>query len=74
MEISPLLIPVVGTIAGCGMIVGIVAITFWSRTRTKELDVHREMRMREIEHERNLKQMELEIEKLRAARGDGKTA
>ncbi|MGH9354355.1 MAG: hypothetical protein ACRD2G_19680 [Terriglobia bacterium] len=66
MMLNPILIPLVGTIAGCAMIVLIVAIVFWNRTRTKELDIHREMRLREIEHERNLKQMELDIEKLRA--------
>lgn len=68
MMVSPILVPLVGTIAGCAMIVLIVAITFWSKTRAKELDIHREMRLREMEHERNLKQMELDIEKLRATR------
>ncbi|MGH9378121.1 MAG: hypothetical protein ACRD1I_04915 [Terriglobia bacterium] len=66
MMLRPILIPLVGTIAGCGMIVIIVAITFWHKTRMKELDIHREMRLREMEHERNLKQVELDIEKLRA--------
>lgn len=68
MNLSPILVPVVGTIAGCAMIVLIVGITFWSKTRSRELEIHREMRLRELEHERNLKQMELEIEKLRASR------
>lgn len=62
------LVPLVGTIAGCAMIVMIVAIVFWNRARTKEMDIHREMRLREMEHERNLKQMELDIEKLKASR------
>lgn len=68
MEMTPILVPLVGTIAGCAMIVLIIAIVFWNRTRMKELDVHREMRLREMEHERNLKQVELDIEKLRATR------
>lgn len=68
MEMNPFLIPIVGTIAGCAMIVIIIAIVFWNRTRMKELDIHREMRLREMEHERNLKQVELDIEKLRATR------
>lgn len=68
MEMTPTLVPLVGTIAGCAMIVLIIAIVFWNRTRMKELDIHREMRLREMEHERNLKQVELDIEKLRATR------
>lgn len=60
------LVPLGASVAFFSMIVIIVAIVFWNRTRTKELDIHREMRLREIEHERNLKQMELDIEKLRA--------
>jgi hypothetical protein len=67
-DISPMLIPLVGTISGCAMIVTIVAIVFWNKTRAKELDLHREMRLREMEHERNLKQMELDIEKLKTTR------
>lgn len=61
---SPILIPLVGTIAGCGMIVLIVAITFWNKTRTKELDIHREMRLREMEHERGLKDLEIQKAKI----------
>lgn len=68
MDLSPILVPVVGSIAGCAMIVFVVAIIFWSKTRSRELEIHREMRLRELEHERNLKQMELDIEKLRASR------
>lgn len=64
----PFLIPIVGCIAGCAMIVFIVAIVFWHRTRSRELEIHREMRIREMEHERNLKQMELEIARSRVAR------
>lgn len=73
MNPSPILIPIVACVAGCAMIVAILAIIFWSKTRSRELEVHREMRLREIEHERNLKQMELEAEKLRSARASGKT-
>lgn len=67
-DTMPFLIPIVGMIAGCSMIVAIVAVTMWHRTRSKELDMHREMRLREMEHERNLKQMELEIERAKAVR------
>ncbi len=72
MDISPVLVPLVGTLSGCAMIVGIVAIIFWSKTRTRELELHRELRMREMEHERYLKEKELEIQRLRAtASGQG---
>ena len=67
-SISPLLIPVVGTVAGCAMIVAIVALLVWSGTRRKELQIHQEMRIREMEHERNMKQLELEIARTRAGR------
>lgn len=74
MNPSPILIPIVACVAGCAMIVAIMAIIFWGKTRSRELELHREMRLREMEHERNLKQTELEIEKLRAARANSKTA
>ena len=56
-------VPIVGTIAGCAMIAIIIAIVFWHKTRVKELEAHREMRLREMEHERGMK--ELEIQKAR---------
>lgn len=67
-ETLPLMIPIVGSIAGCTMIVLIIAIVFWHKTRSRELEIHREMRLREMEHERNLKQMELEIARSKAPR------
>jgi hypothetical protein len=62
-NLSPFLIP----IAGIFMPVFIVGIVFWYKAREKELEAHKEMRMREMEHAIKMKQMELEIEKTRAA-------
>lgn len=67
-ETLPLLIPIVGSIAGCTTVVLIIAIVFWHKTRSRELEIHREMRLREMEHERSLKEMELEIARSRAVR------
>jgi hypothetical protein len=56
---------VVGIIAGTLMTVAVVAITFWYKAREKELQVHQDMRIREMEHQRKLKELDLEIEKTR---------
>lgn len=62
---NPMLIPLVGTIAGTAMIVAIVGITFWYKARERELQMHREMRVLEMEHQRRMKELEVEIEKNR---------
>ena len=46
MEINPLLIPIIATIFGTAMIVGIVAIVHWYKAREKELQYHQDMRVR----------------------------
>jgi len=48
------------------MVVCIVAVVFWYVSRVKELQVHQEMRIREMEHQRKMKELELEIEKTKA--------
>ncbi len=63
--ISEQWIPVVGIIAGTLMTVVVVAITFWYKAREKELQVHQDMRIREMDHQRRLKELDLEIEKTR---------
>ena len=40
--ISPFVIPVAGIIFGTVMIIVVVGITFWSKAREKELQVHQE--------------------------------
>lgn len=44
----------------------IVAVTLWYKARVRELAAHQDLRVREMEHQRNLKQLELEIERVRA--------
>jgi hypothetical protein len=57
-----ILIPICGML----MVLGIVAIVFWYRTREKELQFHQEMRIREMEHQWKMKELELELEKVKA--------
>lgn len=61
--VSPMLIPIVGAISGCLMIVAIVAIVFWFKSRERELQFHQEMRLREMDHQLKMKELELQIEK-----------
>ena len=59
MDIAPVWIP----IAGMVMVLGIIAIVFWYRAREKELQFHQDLRIREMEHLRKMKELELEVEK-----------
>ncbi len=52
-------------IAGMLMVLGIIAIVFWYRAREKELQFHQDLRIREMEHQRKMKELELEVEKTR---------
>ena len=61
MEIPTELIP----IAGMLMVLGIVAIVSWSKARARELQIHQDLRIREMEHLQKMKELELEIEKAR---------
>lgn len=63
---NPLMIPILGIVFGTAMIVAIVGIAVWSKTRERELQAHQEMQVREFEHQRRMKELELEIEKTRA--------
>ena len=53
------------------MIVAIVAIVYWHKSRERELQVHQEMRIREMEHQRKMKEFGLEIEKAKASQRVG---
>ena len=46
------------------MVVLIVAIASVRKMREKELDAHRELRMREMDHEQRMRQMEIEKARL----------
>ena len=61
-------------IAGMLMALGIVAIVFWSRARTKELQFHQDLRIREMEHQAKMKQLEIELEKAKASSHANKPA
>jgi len=50
-------------IAGMLMALGIVAIVFWFKARAKELQFHQDLRIREMEHQRKMKELEVELEK-----------
>ncbi|MBZ5668679.1 MAG: hypothetical protein LAO04_03000 [Acidobacteriia bacterium] len=72
--INPLLIPIVGTIAGTLMIVAIVGIVYWYKAREKELQFHQDLRVREMEHQRKLKELDVELEKAKARQSTEKVA
>jgi hypothetical protein len=74
MNINPLLIPIVGAIAGPVMVVAIVGIVFWFKARAKELQFHQDLRIREMEHQRKMKELELELERAKALQPTGKAA
>jgi choline-glycine betaine transporter len=57
---SGLIVP----LASFVMVVLIVAIASFRKMREKELEAHRELRMREMEHERKMKEMEIEKSRL----------
>jgi hypothetical protein len=51
------------------MTIIIVATVVFSRMRDRELRAHQELRMREMEHERHLKELEIERLKLEVEQG-----
>ena len=61
-------------IAGMAMVVAIVGIVFWFKARQKELEFHQDLRIREMEQQRRMKELDVEVEKLKAAQSSGKTA
>jgi predicted GIY-YIG superfamily endonuclease len=54
--------------------VGVVAIVFWYKARDKELQIQREMRIREMEHQQKITELEVEREKAKAAQVYQRTA
>ena len=71
---NPLMIPIVGTIAGTLMVVAIVGIVYWFKARDKELQYHQDLRIREMDHQRKMKELEVELEKAKAMQATAKTA
>jgi hypothetical protein len=69
-DLTPVLgVGVVGLTAIC-----IVAIACWYKARDKELQIQREMRIREIEHQQRMRELEVEREKAKAAQVYERTA
>ena len=61
-------------IAGMLMVLGIVAIVFWFKARDKELQYHQDLRIREMEHQRKMKELEVELEKTKGRSSTGQAA
>jgi hypothetical protein len=74
MDINPLWIPIVALIAGPVMVVAIVGIVHWFKAREKELQFHQDLRIREMEHQRKMKELEVELEKAKALQPTVKAA
>jgi hypothetical protein len=55
---------IIGPLSGTAMVVAIVFIIYWSKGRHRELQMHQEMRTREMEHQRRMKELEIEMAKL----------
>lgn len=47
------------------MIIAVVGMGSWFKYREHELKVHQDLRMREMEHEREMKKLEVDLEKAR---------
>ena len=65
-NINPMWIPIAGMIVSTVMLIGVVAIVFWYKARSRELQFHQDLRIREMEHQRKMKEMELEMERIKA--------
>jgi hypothetical protein len=61
-------------IAGMLMVLGIVAIVFWSKARAKELQFHQDLRIREMEHQAKMKQLEIDLEKAKGRNAGDRAA
>ena len=58
---SPFLIP----LAVFAMVVLIVAITQLANIRDKEMEVHQKLHLQEMEHQRKMRELELELERIK---------
>jgi hypothetical protein len=55
-------------------VLGIVAIVFWFKARDKELQYHQDLRIREMEHQRKMKELEVDLEKAKGRSSSGQAA
>jgi uncharacterized protein HemX len=66
-----LFLPRIGALV---MVVAIVGIVFWYKAREKELQFHQDMRIREMEHQQKMRELEVELEKAKASQVYERTA
>jgi hypothetical protein len=59
---SPFIVP----LGAFAMVAIIVTVVVWSKARMKEMEIDRDLRLQQMEHERRMK--ELEIEKMKVER------
>jgi preprotein translocase subunit SecY len=71
---TPVFLSFVFLIGALVMVVAVVGIVFWYKAHERELQVHHDMRIREIEHQRQMKELELALEKEKNRRAADKTA
>ncbi len=70
-EVSPVMIPIVGTISGTAMVVLIVGIVVFNKSRIQEME--HTLQLRRMEHERRMKELELELARLRGTAPAGRS-
>jgi hypothetical protein len=58
---SPLMIP----LAVFAMVVLIVALTHLAQIRNLEIDVHQKLHVQEMEHQRRMKELDLELQRIK---------
>ncbi len=63
---SPFLVPV----SAFAVVALIVAITQLARIREKEIKVHQELYREEMEHQRKMKELAIELERIRKEQGE----
>jgi hypothetical protein len=74
IPIFAFMIPIAGIIFGTLMIVAIVGIVHWFKARDKELQYHQDLRIREMEYQVKMKQLEIELEKAKGCNAGDKAA
>ncbi len=61
MPVSPIVIP----LSVFAMVVLIVALTHVARIRSLEIDVHQKLHVQEMEHQRKMQELELELQRIK---------
>jgi hypothetical protein len=56
------------------MIIAVVGISAWLKSRERELRAHQELRTKEMEHLQKMKELEIELEKTKARSSPGQSS